>query len=105
MSTSAEQPEPINPAITDRSSAIGVIGAGPAGLATARALRARGLDYDQLERNSGVGGLWDIDAPGTPMYEAAHFISSKTLSGFADFPMSESFPDYPSHRQVLSYLR
>lgn len=110
MSDSAAQLDPTDQpagpaAIIDRSSAICVIGAGPAGLATARALRARGLDYDQLERNTGVGGLWDIDAPGTPMYEAAHFISSKTLSGFSEFPMSESFPDYPSHRQVLSYLR
>lgn len=89
----------------DRTGAVCIIGAGPAGLATARALRARGLDYDQFERHSDVGGLWDIDAPDSPMYEAAHFISSRSMSGFAGFPMSEKFPDYPSHRQVLSYLR
>jgi hypothetical protein len=89
----------------DRTGAVCVIGAGPAGLATARALRARGLDYDQLERNADVGGIWDIDAPGSPMYEAAHFISSKSLSGFSGFPMDDGFPDYPSHRQVLGYLR
>ena len=89
----------------DRTSAVCIIGAGPAGLATARALRARGLDYDQFERHDDVGGIWDIDAPGSPMYEAAHFISSKTMSGFAGHPMSDDFPDYPSHRQVLSYLR
>ena len=85
--------------------AVCIIGAGPAGLATARALRARGLDYDQFERHSDVGGLWDIDAPGSPMYEAAHFISSRTMSGFGGFPMSDDLPDYPSHRQVLSYLQ
>jgi len=89
----------------DRTMAVCIIGAGPAGLATARALRARGLDYDQFERHSDVGGLWDIDAPGSPMYEAAHFISSRTMSSFSGFPMSEEFPDYPSHRQILSYLR
>jgi cation diffusion facilitator CzcD-associated flavoprotein CzcO len=89
----------------DRTGAVCVIGAGPAGLAMARALRARGLDYDQLERHTDVGGIWDIDAPGSPMYEAAHFISSKTLSGFDGFPMNDGFPDYPSHRQVLGYLR
>ncbi|HMG62212.1 MAG TPA: NAD(P)-binding protein, partial [Streptosporangiaceae bacterium] len=66
----------------DRTGALCIIGAGPAGLATARALRARGLDYDQVERHTDVGGIWDIDAPGSPMYEAAHFISSKTMSGF-----------------------
>jgi hypothetical protein len=89
----------------DRTGAVCIIGAGPAGLATSRALRARGLDYDQFERNSDVGGLWDIDSPGSPMYEAAHFISSRTMSGFAGFPMSDELPDYPSHRQILSYLR
>jgi cation diffusion facilitator CzcD-associated flavoprotein CzcO len=82
-----------------------VIGAGPAGLATARALAARGLPYDHVERHTGVGGIWDIDAPGSPMYEAAHFISSRTLSGFPGFPMGEDLPDYPDHRQVLAYLR
>jgi len=89
----------------DRTEAVCIIGAGPAGLATARALRARRLDYDQFERHSDVGGLWDIDSPGSPMYEAAHFISSRTMSGFSGFPMSDELPDYPSHRQVLSYLR
>jgi cation diffusion facilitator CzcD-associated flavoprotein CzcO len=90
---------------TDRGDATLVIGAGPAGLATARALAARGLPYDQVERNEGVGGIWDIDAPGSPMYEAAHFISSRTLSGFPGFPMGADLPDYPDHRQVLGYLR
>jgi len=89
----------------DRTTAVCIIGAGPAGLATARALRARGIDYDQFERHSDVGGLWDIDAPGSPMYEATHFISSRTMSGFGGFPMSDDLPDYPSHRQVLAYLR
>lgn len=81
-----------------------VIGAGPGGLAAARALAARGLDYEHYERNDGVGGIWDIDAPGSPMYDSAHFISSRTVSGFSGFDMPEDFPDYPSHRQVLSYL-
>jgi hypothetical protein len=93
------------PVPEDRTGAVCVIGAGPAGLAAARALRARGLDYDQVERSSDVGGLWDINAPGSPMYESAHFISSKTLSGFPGFPMPDDLPDYPSHRQVLAYLR
>lgn len=82
-----------------------IIGAGPAGLATARALRERGLPYTHLERHDGVGGLWDIDNPGTPMYESAHFISSRTLSGFPGFPMPAHYPDYPSHRLILEYLR
>ncbi|WP_228372685.1 flavin-containing monooxygenase [Demequina maris] len=82
-----------------------IIGAGPAGLAAAHALKERGLPYTHLERHTAVGGLWDIDAPGTPMYESAHFISSKTLSGFPSSPMPDDYPDYPDHRQILAYLR
>ncbi|MFV0632846.1 flavin-containing monooxygenase [Demequina sp.] len=82
-----------------------VIGAGPAGLAAARALRERHLPYTHVERHSSVGGLWDIDNPGSPMYESAHFISSRTLSGFTGFPMPEHYPDYPHHTQILEYLR
>ncbi|MFI8233924.1 flavin-containing monooxygenase [Streptomyces sp. NPDC085900] len=82
-----------------------IIGAGPAGLSAARALRRLGVPYDQYERHSDVGGIWDIDNPGTPMYESAHFISSRKTSGFFDFPMPDSFADYPGHRQILKYTR
>ncbi|MER6133877.1 NAD(P)/FAD-dependent oxidoreductase [Streptomyces sp. NPDC001815] len=81
-----------------------VIGAGPAGLAVARALAERELPYTHIERHTGPGGLWDIDNPGSPMYESAHFISSRTLSGFGGYPMPDHFADYPPHRQILSYL-
>jgi len=82
-----------------------VVGAGPGGLAAARWLRALDVPFDVFERQRDVGGIWDIDAPGSPMYETCHFISSRTLSGFAGDPMPDSFPDYPRHDLVLGYLR
>jgi len=87
------------------SSPICIIGAGPAGLAVARALTERGLDYVHLERHSAAGGAWDIDNPGGPMYDSAHFISSRTVSGFSGYPMPDDYPDYPGHAQILEYLR
>jgi len=82
-----------------------VIGAGPAGLSVARALKRLAIPYDQFERHTDVGGIWDLDNPGTPMYESAHFISSRKLSGFFDHPMPGTLPDYPDNRQVLGYTR
>ncbi|WP_336087380.1 flavin-containing monooxygenase [Nocardia sp. SSK8] len=82
-----------------------IIGAGPAGLSAARALKRLGIPYDQFERHSDVGGIWDLDNPGTPMYESAHFISSRKTSGFFDFPMPDTYPDYPGNRQILAYTR
>lgn len=82
-----------------------IIGAGPAGLAQARAFRSSGIPYDQFEKHEDLGGLWDIENPGSPIYENCRLISSKKLSAFHDFPMSSDFPDYPSHGQVLEYLK
>jgi cation diffusion facilitator CzcD-associated flavoprotein CzcO len=81
-----------------------IIGAGPAGLAAARALRVKGVPYDHFDAGQRVGGIWDITRDGTPMYDSAHFISSKTLSGFAGFPMPDHFPDYPKHSQIQNYV-
>ena len=61
---------------------------------TPRALAEKGLPYTHLERHTAVGGIWDIDNPGTPMYDSAHFISSRTQSGFGGFPMPEWYADY-----------
>ena len=82
-----------------------IVGAGPAGLSLARALKRLGVPYDQYERHTDVGGIWDLDNPGTPMYRSAHFISSRGTSGFFDFPMPASYPDYPSNQQILAYTR
>ena len=55
-----------------------VIGAGPAGLSAAVALRRQGLAYRILDAGRKPGGIWDIERDRTPMYDSAHFISSKT---------------------------
>ncbi len=81
-----------------------IIGAGPGGLAAARALKRYGIPYEQFERHGDVGGLWDPANPGTPVYDSAHFISSKTQSAFYDFPMPDDYPDYPSGDEILRYI-
>lgn len=80
-----------------------VIGAGPSGLATARALRKRGVPVDGYEASHGVGGLWDITNPRSTMYESAHLISSRTTTEFAEFPMRTRV-DYPGHRLLREYF-
>src|SRR5262245_22584730 len=91
--------------MTDRAAEVLVIGAGPGGLAAAAALKARGVSFEIVDAGRGPGGLWDIERVDSPMYESAHFISSKTLSAFPDFPMPADYPDYPRHDQVLRYIQ
>jgi cation diffusion facilitator CzcD-associated flavoprotein CzcO len=42
-----------------RIATVCVVGAGPAGLAMARALKRMGLQFDVFERHAGVGGIWN----------------------------------------------
>lgn len=81
-----------------------VIGAGPSGLAAARALQTRGIPVDGYEASHGVGGLWDITNPRSTMYESAHLISSRTTTEFHEFPM-RSTVDYPGHAVLKEYFR
>jgi cation diffusion facilitator CzcD-associated flavoprotein CzcO len=82
-----------------------VVGGGPSGLITARAALRAGAEVVVYERHSDVGGIWDPDNPGSPVYESAHFISSRYTSGFYGFPMPETFPDYPGYRLLRDYIR
>lgn len=82
-----------------------VVGGGPAGLSLARTFLRHGIPFDVYERHSDVGGLWDQSNPGSPVYDSAHFISSKTQSHYHDFPMPEDYPDYPSNRQIHRYMQ
>ncbi len=88
-----------------QKASVAIVGAGPAGLAMAAALKNLHIPFTVYEKHSDSGGIWDMENEGTPMYEAAHFISSKTLSGFQGFPMPEDYPDYPSRAQILQYIR
>jgi cation diffusion facilitator CzcD-associated flavoprotein CzcO len=82
-----------------------VVGAGAAGLATARQLKAAAIPFEVIEREQDVGGLWNASLPHSPVYHSAHLISSKPLTEFPDFPMPREYPDYPSHVQALAYLK
>jgi cation diffusion facilitator CzcD-associated flavoprotein CzcO len=77
-----------------------VIGAGYAGLGVARALRGAGIDVEVVERNDEVGGNWL-----NGVYDSTHIISSRDSTGYAEFPMPRSYPDFPSRDQMLAYLR
>jgi len=94
----------VNPSPWNLVNPIALIGAGPSGLAGARALRRAGIPFHGFEAAADVGGLWNIDNPRSTMYESAHLISSRTTTEFAEFPMA-STADYPGHRALLEYFR
>ncbi|OJU91508.1 MAG: monooxygenase [Burkholderiales bacterium 66-5] len=84
---------------------IALIGAGPSGLAGARALQKAGVPFQGFEAWDDVGGLWNIENPRSTVYESAHLISSKTTTEFTEFPMPAGTADYPGHAELLQYFR
>ncbi|MBI1249557.1 SidA/IucD/PvdA family monooxygenase [bacterium] len=81
-----------------------VIGTGPSGLVSLKTLLQVGVKSVAVDRNSAIGGNWDIQSPFSSIYESTHLISSKSMTQFVDFPMPEHYPEYPGHRDVLAYL-
>ena len=82
-----------------------VIGAGPSGLTVLKNLLDRRIAAECLERNDDVGGNWYYGTANSSVYQSTHLISSKRLTEYVDFPMPESYPEFPSHAQALVYLR
>lgn len=84
-----------------------IIGAGPAGIAAARALRLAGRDdFDIFDPRDRVGGIWAYDpAPGrTCAWEGMNLNSPRGWYEFDDRPMPADYPDFPRRDQVAAYL-
>jgi NADPH-dependent 2,4-dienoyl-CoA reductase/sulfur reductase-like enzyme len=81
-----------------RSCEVIVIGAGPAGLASAAQLRKRGLAPVILEKDEAVGAVWRRH------YDRLHLHTDRSHSSLPDLPMPSAFGRYPSRAQVVSYL-
>lgn len=75
-----------------------VVGAGPAGLACAAQLNARGLATRVLEKAGTVGAVW------RGHYDRLHLHTDRGHSGLPGLPMPRSYPRYPSRDQVVAYL-
>lgn len=83
-----------------------VIGAGPAGLVTAKTLMERGFDVTLYEKGSFVGGTWTYgnDNGRQFLYKNLHINTSKRLTAFSGFPFPPETQAIPDHRDMARYL-
>ncbi len=94
--------------IRNNSARVCVIGAGPSGITAGKNLLQVGLEnFVIYEKSDQIGGNWVFsEKPGhSSVYETTHTISSKAMSVYADYPMPDDYPDYPSHRQMAAYFQ
>jgi hypothetical protein len=92
----------------DSSARVCIIGAGPSGITAAKNCLQVGLkNIVVYEKGDQVGGNWvfSLRLSHSSVYETTHIISSKKMSEYSDYPMPADYPDYPSHKQLLTYFQ
>lgn len=80
---------------------IAIIGAGFAGLTTARHLTDFGHQVVVFEKVGDVGGVWSK----TRLYPGVSTQNGKDTYHLSDHPMPASYPEWPSGQQVQAYLQ
>lgn len=83
-----------------------VIGAGPAGLVTAKTLMEFGFDVAVYESGSYVGGTWiyNNDNGRQLLYKNLHINTSKALTAFSGLPFPKETQAIPDHRDMAQYF-
>jgi indole-3-pyruvate monooxygenase len=75
-----------------------IVGAGPAGLASAACLKRHGVEVLVLEAGPSVGSSWRNH------YERLHLHTVKEHSHLPGLPFADDLPRYPSRAQMVAYL-
>jgi cation diffusion facilitator CzcD-associated flavoprotein CzcO len=83
-----------------------IIGAGSSGIASCQVLHARGIEFDCLEKGSGIGGNWRYgnDNGMSSAYRSLFINTSRARMEYAAYPMPDDYPDYPHHTQIARYF-
>lgn len=79
---------------------IAIVGAGVAGLCTARTLLRAGFEVTVYEQADDVGGVWSASR----RYPGVQTQNDKRTYSYSDFPMPRHYPEWPSGQQVQHYL-
>jgi dimethylaniline monooxygenase (N-oxide forming) len=79
---------------------IGIIGAGFAGLSSAKVLKAFGHQVTVFEKEADVGGVWSASR----RYPGLTTQNVRDTYYLSDFPYPKDYPEWPSGEQVQRYL-
>ncbi|PZQ94953.1 MAG: monooxygenase [Cereibacter sphaeroides] len=80
---------------------VGIIGAGIAGLCTAKLMIALGYEVQVFDKDAEVGGVWAASR----RYPGLATQNPRDTYAFSDFPMPADYPEWPSGSQMQAYLQ
>lgn len=80
---------------------VAIVGAGFAGLSTAKLLKGFGYEVTVFEKAPDVGGVWSSSR----RYPGLTTQNPRDTYALSDFPMPSSYPEWPSGEQVQAYLQ
>ncbi len=81
---------------------VGIIGAGPSGLVSAKYSLEAGLEPTVFEKTSDIAGIWSMNTG--LVWESMHTNLSRFSCMFSDLPWEKSNKDFPSKREMYEYL-
>ena len=87
------------------SNSVIIIGAGPGGLATAKAMLDEGLTPLVLEASDNVGGQWHVTAEHSGIWQNMPTNTSRATTVFSDLPHQASTRMFPKATEIDAYLR
>ena len=86
---------------------VAIIGAGAAGICSAKHMLEAGYDVVVYEIGSHIGGMWvyNNDNNLSSAYKTLHINTARDLTAFKDFPFDPNVQPFPDHRDMATYLK
>ena len=81
---------------------VAIVGAGAAGLVTAKSMLEAGLAPTVFDKGARIGGLWDPESG--PTWDTLRTNLTKYTCSFSDKPWDPALPLYPNREHVHAYL-
>lgn len=85
----------------EKTMRVGIIGAGFAGVSTAKFFRQFGYDVTVFEKEQDVGGVWSA----ARRYPGLTTQNGRDTYCLSDLPMPSTFPEWPSGQQMQEYIQ
>ena len=80
---------------------VGIVGAGFAGVSSAKVLKSFGYDVTVYEKEPDVGGVWSASR----RYPGLTTQNPRMTYELSDYPMPKDWPEWPYGEQVQAYIQ